>query len=118
MLVHLTKYHTRCIGIIGIALLKYKNTTKYNDNIILYILNDPSSICCGRPVVKWLGKLASEPKVPGSNPGQGMDVEMSVLGPTSCCAQKLVDGRCQVQSPVALVDLAVRSFPWFSPKLA
>ena len=31
---------------------------------------------------------------------------------------KLVDGKCQVQSPVALVDLAVRSFPWFSPKLA
>ena len=26
---------------------------------------------------------------------------------------KLADGRCQVQSPVTLVDLAVRSFPWF-----
>ena len=31
---------------------------------------------------------------------------------------KLVGGRCQVQTPVVLVDLAVRSFPWFSPKLA
>ena len=31
---------------------------------------------------------------------------------------KLVDRRCQVQSPVALVDLPVRSFPWFFPKLA
>ena len=31
---------------------------------------------------------------------------------------KLVDGRCQVQSPVVLVSLVVRSFPWFSPKLA
>ena len=30
---------------------------------------------------------------------------------------KLVDGMCRVQFPVALVDLAVRSFPWFSPKL-
>ena len=30
---------------------------------------------------------------------------------------KLVDGRCRVQFPVALVDLAARSFPWFSPKL-
>ena len=26
-------------------------------------------------------------------------------------------GRCRVLFPVALVDLAVRSFPWFSPKL-
>ena len=41
-----------------------------------------------------------------------MDVQLSVLG-----AQKLVDGRFQVLSSVALVDLAVRSFPWFSPKL-
>ena len=31
---------------------------------------------------------------------------------------KLVDGRCQVQTLVPLVDLAVRSFPWFSPKLS
>ena len=30
---------------------------------------------------------------------------------------KLVDGRCRVQFAVALVDLAVLSFPWFSPKL-
>ena len=30
---------------------------------------------------------------------------------------ELVDGRCQVQTSVALVDLAVRSFPWLSPKL-
>ena len=28
---------------------------------------------------------------------------------------KLVDGRCQVHSSVALVDVAIRSFPWFSP---
>ena len=31
---------------------------------------------------------------------------------------KLLDGRCQVQSPVALVCLAAMSFPWFSSKLA
>ena len=31
---------------------------------------------------------------------------------------KLLDGRCQVQFPVALVDLAIRTFPWFSPELA
>ena len=30
----------------------------------------------------------------------------------------LEDGKCQVQTPVTLVDIAVRSFPWFSPKLA
>ena len=29
----------------------------------------------------------------------------------------LADGRFQVQSPVVLFDLDVRSFPWFSPKL-
>ena len=29
---------------------------------------------------------------------------------------KVVDGRCQVQSPLALVDLTVRSFPWNSQK--
>ena len=42
-------------------------------------------------------------------------------GPTSSAVvlrSKLVDGRCQVRSPVALVDLAVRSFLWFSPKLS
>ena len=32
------------------------------------------------------------------------------------CPQ-LMYGRCWVLSPVALLDLAVRSFPWFSPKL-
>ena len=31
---------------------------------------------------------------------------------------KLVDGMCLVQFPVALVDLTVRNFPWFSQKLA
>ena len=32
---------------------------------------------------------------------------------------KLVDGRTRVQSPIALVDLAVRSITWsYSPKLA
>ena len=68
--------------------------------------------------MKWLGKPAAEPQVPGSNPGYDMDVELSVLGPTSGCALNLIDGRCHVHSSVALVDLAVRSFPWFSPKLA
>ena len=33
-------------------------------------------------------------------------------------ALKLVDGRCKVQTPISLVDLAVRSFPWFAPELA
>ena len=31
---------------------------------------------------------------------------------------KFVDGRCQIQIPVTLVDQAVWSFPWFSPKQA
>ena len=31
--------------------------------------------------VQWLGKPAAAPKVPGSNPGKGMDVKLSVLGP-------------------------------------
>ena len=31
---------------------------------------------------------------------------------------KLENERYQVQAPVALANLAVRSFPWFSPKLA
>ena len=31
---------------------------------------------------------------------------------------KLEDKRCQIQSLVALVDLAIRSFSWFSTKLA
>ena len=31
---------------------------------------------------------------------------------------KLVDERCRVQFPIALVDIAVLNFPWFSPKLA
>ena len=35
----------------------------------------------GRPAVKWLGKPVAEPKIPGSNPGQGMDVELSVPWP-------------------------------------
>ena len=44
-----------------------------------------------------------------------------ILAPTSGWAvlrSKLVDGRCQVQSLVRLVDLADRSFPRFSPKIA
>ena len=60
---------------------------------------------------------AATPKVPDSNPEEGMDVELSVLGPASDCTQKLVDGRYQVYSSVALVNLVFRSFPWFSPKL-
>ena len=38
------------------------------------------------------------------------------LSPTSgeaVLSSMLVDGRCQVQSPVAFVDVAVRSFPIF-----
>ena len=31
---------------------------------------------------------------------------------------KLEDGRCQVQTPVVLVDQVVRSFSWCSPKIA
>ena len=31
---------------------------------------------------------------------------------------KLVDVSCRVRFSVDLVDLVVRSFPWFSPKLA
>ena len=30
----------------------------------------------------------------------------------------LVDGNCRAQSSVAFSDLAIRIFPWFSPKLA
>ena len=30
---------------------------------------------------------------------------------------KLIDRGCRVQSPVTTVDLAVRNFPWFSPKI-
>ena len=40
------------------------------------------------------------------------------LCPTSGAALKLVDGRWRVKSPVELIDLAVWSFLWFSPKLA
>ena len=64
-----------------------------------------------------LGKPAAVPKVSGSNPEYGMNVKLFVIGPTSDCVQKLVDGRCQLHSSVALFDLAVLSFPWFSPKL-
>ena len=31
---------------------------------------------------------------------------------------KLVNGRCRAHFPVLLIDLAVRSFSWFSPKLS
>ena len=31
---------------------------------------------------------------------------------------KLEDGKCRVQFPVALIDLAIRNFPCFSPELA
>ena len=44
-----------------------------------------------------------------------------IILPTSSCEvlrSKLLDGKCLVQPSVALVDLAVRSFPWFSPKIA
>ena len=45
-------------------------------------------------------------------------IERSLTSGDAVLRSKLVDGRCKVQSPIALVDLAVRSFPWFSPKLA
>ena len=34
-------------------------------------------------VVQWLGKPTAAAKVPGSNPGSGMDVKLSVLSPTN-----------------------------------
>ena len=42
------------------------------------------------------------------------------LRPTSgrVVTLKLEDGRRQVQTLITLVDLAVQSFLWFSPKLA
>ena len=33
---------------------------------------------------------------------------------SSSALKAVVDGRCQVQSPVALADLAIRRFPWYS----
>ena len=45
----------------------------------------------------------------------------NILGPTigeAVVCSKLVDGRWEAQSPIALVDLAIRSFAWFSPKLS
>ena len=42
-------------------------------------------------------------------------------GPTSrevVLRSKLVDGRCRVQFPFLRVGLAVRCFPWISPKFA
>ena len=37
----------------------------------------------GRPAVKWSGKPAADPKVTGSNPGLGMDVELSLATPVA-----------------------------------
>ena len=71
--------------------------------------------------VQWLGKLAATLKVPGSNPGLRYRCQTVRPRPPqwlSGSALKLVDGKCQVQSSIALVDLAVWSFPWFSPKHA
>ena len=42
----------------------------------------------------------------------------SLVGFVLLDRSKLVDGRIQVQTPDALVDLVVRSFPWFSSKFA
>ena len=51
-----------------------------------------------------------------------MQLEFQQIGgPTNGRAvlrSKLVDGRCQVQSPVAHDDLVGRSFLWFSGKFA
>ena len=49
-------------------------------------------------MVQWLGKPAAVPEVPGSNPWEGMDVELSVLGSTSSCAQKT--GRREVPGSI------------------
>ena len=49
----------------------------------------------------------------------GSSPQFSITSPTSGRADlrsNLVDKRCQVQSPVTIGDINVRSFPWFSPK--
>ena len=43
--------------------------------------------------------------------------QVSVPPALSGSALKVGRRECQVQSPVALVDVALQSFPWFSPKL-
>ena len=84
-------------------------------NRFIFLLNSADQ------AVQRLGKPAAAPKILGSNPSKTWMSNCPSLAPPVAapfCALKLVDGKCQVQSPVALVDLAVRSFPWFSPKLA
>ena len=39
-------------------------------SVVIYILYNSC-----RPALKWLGQPVAEPKVPGSNPGQGTDVK-------------------------------------------
>ena len=56
-----------------------------------------------------------------SAPGKACMLNCPSLAPpvvSQYCVPELVDRKCQVRSPVALVDLAVRSFPWFLFKLA
>ena len=47
-----------------------------------------------------------------------ISIEICLTSGATVLYSKVVDGRYQVQSPVAVVNLAVRSFPWLSPKLA
>ena len=70
---------------------KLKNKMYFLSNV-KYNNDDHSIQSPADQMVQWLGKPSAVPEVLGSNPGQGMDVELSVLG----CAHKLVDGRCQV----------------------
>ena len=71
--------------------------------LFIYFLKEKSLL--GKISIKLLKiKLFNSKKAP--------PVEQAVM------PSKLVDGRCRVQSPVALVDLAVRSFLWFTPKFA
>ena len=68
--------------------------------------------------VLWLGKPVAVPKVLVRIPCKAWMSNYPSLAPLMTerfCAQKLVERKCQVQSPVALVDLTVLSFPWYSP---
>ena len=58
----------------------YNYNFEYNWNIYTWVFCNFLKTR-SRPAVKWLGKPAAELKVPGSNPGKGMDVKLPVLGP-------------------------------------
>ena len=78
--------------------------------IILLILSESTKIC--EPEHLWDMVTCSIPVWKEASDG------LQYVNVISGCAQKLVDERCQVHSLVAFVNLAFRSFPWFSPKLA